>query len=701
MGVYHHASGLFSRASAKIGPGDVYDAFALSLLVGQPLPAEDRKLADFEAGWLRNHFVVVFLPLLRRQVEKYLERSDRYDHDQKSWLVTAPDADADELARMFGTATFRSERHRSEHPDDVHNDRWAEIAAAVGRLSRASGLGDIALALAGQGGLLNLVHNTGTSVLDKLPDWHGLWKALEACASGTPAQVYAGASPDAKRLLRLALPRVELLGATASATRASEPQAAGGLDPFRNLRADMREALMAASDEAHQGPGLHEDLDEQEYSVERFPEVPMEKLLQWTDYSSWCPWPAGALAEILRDGGEDALREELNGFRGPDWSDRAMEWLRDGVPAVVFLKTPDGYEDLCDGRGRVSFMIGMGIELAAVAVGTRKQSTSKWATAPQGVLAKAAWSAARRRDPSAAHPVHIALKVLPSGKGQPADDQVFDCVKCGACCACGWAVDLTGGETKRFLADPELRGMVRLNQGIDRWESGEDDEPGFMNEVNVKGFGSQCAALSGKVGRHAPCSIYEKRPRVCRNFKPGSDRCLEARAIHGIDGRHRRRKGNVISGYQFTHTRMVAEGRAAYHAASELLSETRLSLECRCADDFGAGYKDESAMTDEDREHIENYEKTREVQLAMAEEAAAIGLEVSVSDSDDRHSRHSDAYVYFPASRMGEVAAMLGAVGLDGDILDVPVDFPEAEAERIRREYNWSVEREYVSPGGA
>jgi hypothetical protein len=544
----------------------------------------------------------------------------------------------------------------------VHNDRWAELAAAVGRLSRASGLEDVVLALAGQGGLLNLVHNTGTTVLDKLPGWTPLWRALEACAGGTPAQVYAGAGPDVQRLLRRWLPRAELRGATASAARAwwrgtdapgppapnelgviwltadraaaaaygarllaveldpsarlvdlrdlgvpvvreikdvvsakretnvghpiadaewprwadfgvleanpwivgmlredgvdgalvadsegtsarpheslallnsgavrssSEPRAAG-LDPFRNLRSDLRDALEAASDEAHQGPASHEDLDEQDYSVERFPDVPVEKLLRWTDSSSWCPWAEGELAEILRDGGEDALREELNGFRGPDWSGRAMEWLRDGVPAVVFLKDMGGYEDLCDGRGRVSFMVGMGIDRAAVAVATRK---------------------------------------------------------------------------------------------------GEEEN----------------------VGR-----------------------------------------------------RVAADWRAGYHGASGLLSasaEARLSLECRCADDFGAGYKDDSALTDEDRESIANYEETREAQLAMAAAAASLGLETFVSDSDDRDSRHSDAYVYFPASRMAEVAAMLAAVGLDGDILDVPADFPEAEAERVRREHGWSVERKYVSPG--
>ena len=674
MGVYHHASGLFARASAGgIGPGDIYDAFALSMLVGQPLSAEDRRLADFEAGWLRNAFVVVFLPMLRQQVKKYLGRPDRHDPDQRGWLATAPDADAAELARMFGTATFRSERHRSEHPDDVHNDRWAEIAAAVGRLSRASGLGDITLALAGQGGLLNLVHNTGTSVMDKLPDWHSLWKALEACAGGPLEQVYAGAGPDARRLLRRALPwhsvpfsRSEYVSQAPEATRAELPGAtagavpelkAAGLDPFRNLEADLLDAMEYAS-EVEEGGG-DDGLSREDFSVERRTEVPVEELLRLMDYSSWGQWAKGELAEILRDGGEDALRGELAAYRGPDWSGRAMGWLRDGVPAVVLLETPSGYSDLCDGRGRVSFMVGMGIARAAVAVA----------------------------QPAMKSPAHLALKVLPKGSA----DQVFDCVKCGACCAMGWCVELTGGETKRFLADPELRGMVRLNQGIDRWESGEDDEPGFMKETQVKDC-SQCVALRGKVGRHAPCSIYEKRPRVCRNFKPGSDRCLEARDVHGID----RRKRNATLGCRFA---PACPERVAYHTASGMLpGEARLSLECRCADDFGAGYKDESAMTGEDREHIENYEGTREAQLAMAGEAAAIGLDVSVSDSDDKVSRHSDAYVYFPASRMGEVAAMLGAVGLDGDILDVPADFPEAEVERVKREYGWSVERKYVLP---
>jgi len=120
-------------------------------------------------------------------------------------------------------------------------------------------------------------------------------------------------------------------------------------------------------------------------------------------------------------------------------------------------------------------------------------------------------------------------------------------------------------------------------------------------------------------------------------------------------------------------------------------SEELLRLECLCADDFGAGYKD-GDLTDEDTAHIENYEETRAAQLAMAEVAEASGIEYHVADSDDRDSRHSDAYVYFPPSRLEEVAEMLESVGLDGDVLDVPKGFTDE-----KRIHGWIVE-EHETP---
>jgi len=133
---------------------------------------------------------------------------------------------------------------------------------------------------------------------------------------------------------------------------------------------------------------------------------------------------------------------------------------------------------------------------------------------------------------------------------------------------------------------------------------------------------------------------------------------------------------------------------SGYYRISQALGEDpELSLELRCADDRGAGYKDEASCTAEDLACIEDYEETREAQLVMASEAETMGIAYHVEDSDDRDSRHSDAYLYFPQSRLAEVAAMLERVGLPGDILDVPAGFPADEAERLTREYGWTVER--------
>ena len=44
----------------------------------------------------------------------------------------------------------------------------------------------------------------------------------------------------------------------------------------------------------------------------------------------------------------------------------------------------------------------------------------------------------------------------------------------------------------------------------------------------------RCAALTGRVGEWAVCSIYEWRPSPCREFEPGSNACAQARRRHGL-----------------------------------------------------------------------------------------------------------------------------------------------------------------------
>ena len=113
-------------------------------------------------------------------------------------------------------------------------------------------------------------------------------------------------------------------------------------------------------------------------------------------------------------------------------------------------------------------------------------------------------------------------------------------------------------------------------------------------------------------------------------------------------------------------------------------------LECLCADDFGAKNKNE--LTDEDIEHIQNYDDTRHAHKVLESLARKHGIECNILDTDDRDSKHSDAYLYFWWSRVETIIKMLEQVSITGDILDVPNNFP-AEFEEQAKTYGWIVER--------
>lgn len=94
------------------------------------------------------------------------------------------------------------------------------------------------------------------------------------------------------------------------------------------------------------------------------------------------------------------------------------------------------------------------------------------------------------------------------------------CQSCGACCAC-FRVDFSvhellseGGSVPDGLA-------VEVNASTARMR-GTDHVP------------VRCAALTGKLGQHVGCGIYEWRPSPCREFEAGSEACDRARARHGM-----------------------------------------------------------------------------------------------------------------------------------------------------------------------
>lgn len=117
-------------------------------------------------------------------------------------------------------------------------------------------------------------------------------------------------------------------------------------------------------------------------------------------------------------------------------------------------------------------------------------------------------------------------------------------------------------------------------------------------------------------------------------------------------------------------------------------------LECLCADDFGANYKqDLNAELDEnDIAHLQIYEETRNNHQRLAMLASENGIQHQIADTDDKDSRHSDAYLYFSWSQVEKVINILKESGVPGDILDVPANFP-VELENIAGSFGWQVER--------
>lgn len=90
------------------------------------------------------------------------------------------------------------------------------------------------------------------------------------------------------------------------------------------------------------------------------------------------------------------------------------------------------------------------------------------------------------------------------------------CQSCGACCACD-------PEWPRFSTEPDEQ-LDHIPPAL------VDDGLGRMRWA-----GDRCAALSGLVGTHVACTIYDLRPEVCRACQPGDDECNLARTKWGME----------------------------------------------------------------------------------------------------------------------------------------------------------------------
>lgn len=81
------------------------------------------------------------------------------------------------------------------------------------------------------------------------------------------------------------------------------------------------------------------------------------------------------------------------------------------------------------------------------------------------------------------------------------------------------------------LTKKERRDMVVRIMGFDNLALGVKELPDFQGNTVTT-----CIALEGVVGEYVWCSIYPRRPSICRKFRAGSEFpvCMMARDDCGI-----------------------------------------------------------------------------------------------------------------------------------------------------------------------
>ncbi len=104
-----------------------------------------------------------------------------------------------------------------------------------------------------------------------------------------------------------------------------------------------------------------------------------------------------------------------------------------------------------------------------------------------------------------------------------ADSPIPDCMTCGACCASFVCVDVKPDNP------------ISSKDCWDITKQGENIEFTVDRYIKRKEEDFSCVALEGKIGKEVSCRVYENRPRMCRQFEAGSDRCHAVRRAYNLE----------------------------------------------------------------------------------------------------------------------------------------------------------------------
>ncbi|MGI8811618.1 MAG: YkgJ family cysteine cluster protein [Pyrinomonadaceae bacterium] len=120
-------------------------------------------------------------------------------------------------------------------------------------------------------------------------------------------------------------------------------------------------------------------------------------------------------------------------------------------------------------------------------------------------------------------PLHMLSKFLSERVATLHDAPVPECTTCGACCALLLYVPVTMDDS------------LLLKEFVDV-TLGDDDDAITIDRVLPRNIDNgYCTHLAGRLGDEIGCTIYRERPKVCRDFEAGSDRCHEYRRVYGFE----------------------------------------------------------------------------------------------------------------------------------------------------------------------
>ncbi len=146
---------------------------------------------------------------------------------------------------------------------------------------------------------------------------------------------------------------------------------------------------------------------------------------------------------------------------------------------------------------------------------------------------------------------------------EPALTNEYDCQSCGACCShffdehlsdlelpgiCGKGLLIANKDVSRIPAKLVVIDIVRLH------DTKVTLQESWLRGRRVTGRW-QCRALKGTIGEKCSCSIYDVRPKLCREFEPGSQGCLVAR--DALLGKRRAKRPTISK------SKTKASGKAA------------------------------------------------------------------------------------------------------------------------------------------